>query len=438
MLNDAPFIKVEATKFTEVGYHGRDVEKIIVDLLDISIALTKKKETEKVKEKAAGIVEEKLLERLMGPTRSIVMTKKSKADTNEDDSGDEQSEKENAKSKKESSSANTTRDAESFRSMLKDGLLEDQEVDIDVPLNAGRGNDFTVNEGGGSGATFQIRVNDNREQGGRSPNQKKKLPISEARKILLEAEIEKQLQRIDITKEAIAAVEETGIVFLDEIDKICTARSSGRTTDASAEGVQRDLLPLVEGTTVSTKHGNVNTDYILFVASGAFHAVKPSDMLPELQGRLPVRVELKGLTEDDMYKILTEPVANVSLVPLLFGLDSFSCCKFKVLTFSPFHLCDNYQMLRQQIELLKTEGVELVFEEEAIREIARMAADLNKSVENIGARRLHTVLERIMEEFSFQAAEDGSDGATYTVTKEVVEGRMKDVTKKTDLARFIL
>ena len=314
MLNDAPFIKVEATKFTEVGYHGRDVEKIIVDLLDISIALTKKKETEKVKEKATSIVEEKLLERLMGPTRSKEMTKKSKADAPEDDdSGDELDEKDDAKSKKESSSANTARDAESFRSMLKDGLLEDQEIDIDVPLNAGRGNDFTVNEGGGGGATFRISLTDSGEQGVRSPTQKKKLPISEARKILLEAEIEKLLQTIDITKEAIAAVEETGIVFLDEIDKICTASSSGRTTDASAEGVQRDLLPLVEGTTVSTKHGNVNTDYILFVASGAFHAVKPSDMLPELQGRLPVRVELKGLTEDDMYKILTEPVANVSL-----------------------------------------------------------------------------------------------------------------------------
>lgn len=405
MLNDAPFIKVEATKFTEVGYHGRDVEKIIVDLLDISIALTKKRETEKVTEKAKGIVEEKLLERLMGPVQTVEVTAskpKVVADDSDtdDDNDDAKDKKDEAKPKKERSA----RDAESFRSMLKDGLLEDQEIDVDIPNLGDRGaNGIAISEGGGGKFTISM---DNESGPGKLPTRKKKLPIKEARKALLEAEIEKLLQGLDLMKKAIESVEQTGIVFLDEIDKICTASgASGRNTDASAEGVQRDLLPLVEGTTVSTKHGNVNTDYILFVASGAFHAVKPSDMLPELQGRLPVRVQLKGLTEDDLYKILTEPVAS---------------------------------MIRQQVELLKTEGVELVFEDEAIREIARMAYDLNKSVENIGARRLHTVMEKIMEEISFEAAEEGMYGKKRIVTKATVEERLKDVVKKTDLSKFIL
>jgi len=298
MLNDAPFIKVEATKYTEVGYHGRDVDKIICDLLDISLALTKKKQTEKVRGKAQEIVEEKLLEALVGPNPS-----KAK---------EEASDNENDKKNKEDSS--------SFRSMLEDGQLEDQDILIDIPtqrsssgvgVGGGGSGDLTYSERGtGTAQVFAITMDGGEPT--RSSSKKKKLTISEARKVLLENEIDKLLQEIDIRKEAIAAVEETGIVFIDEIDKICTSSSaSGRNTDASAEGVQRDLLPLVEGTTVSTKHGNVRTDYILFVASGAFHAVKPSDMLPELQGRLPVRVELKGLTEDDLYRILTEPIASV-------------------------------------------------------------------------------------------------------------------------------
>jgi len=214
------------------------------------------------------------------------------------------------------------------------------------------------------------------------------------------------LDTIDIKKEAITAVEESGIVFIDEIDKICSSKDfMSRSADASAEGVQRDLLPLVEGTTISTKYGNVNTDYILFVASGAFHAVKPSDMLPELQGRLPIRVELQGLSEDDLYKILTEPVAN---------------------------------LIKQQVELIGTEGVKLTFEEDAIREIARMGAMLNKTVENIGARRLHTVIERIMENLSFEAAELENAGKELVVNKELVEERLSEVTVKSDLSRYIL
>lgn len=302
MLNDAPFIKVEATKFTEVGYHGRDVDKIITDLMDISMQLTRKRETEKVKEKAKEIVEERILDKLTGPSRKkVYATEKSKPDAsanNKDDTGGA------------ALGGSTTESAgrDSFRQLLQDGLLEDEEIEVDVPQSGGRDISF----GETSNPNYlSMKISMDAETG-KSVTQRKKLTVAEGRKVLLETEIEKLLQTVDLKKEAITAVEETGIVFIDEIDKICTSRGSfGRNTDASAEGVQRDLLPLVEGTTISTKHGNVNTDYILFVASGAFHSVKPSDLLPELQGRLPVRVELKGLTEDDLYRILTEPVANV-------------------------------------------------------------------------------------------------------------------------------
>jgi len=245
----------------------------------------------------------------------------------------------------------------------------------------------------------------NGKKGGGAPTERKKMTIADARSVILDMELERMLENVDLKKESIEAVEESGIVFIDEIDKICSSRDfSSKSADASAEGVQRDLLPLVEGTTISTKYGNVNTDYILFIASGAFHSVKPSDMLPELQGRLPIRVELNGLTEDDLYKILTEPVAN---------------------------------LLRQQIELIGTEGVKLVFEDDAVREIARMAALLNRTVENIGARRLHTVIERIMEKLSFEAAEM-EEGTVMTVDKALVEERLSDVLVSSDLSRYIL
>jgi len=241
--------------------------------------------------------------------------------------------------------------------------------------------------------------------GGGANTEPKKMTIKEARGVIIDIELERMLENVDLKKEAVETVEESGIVFIDEIDKICSSKDfMSKSADASAEGVQRDLLPLVEGTTISTKYGNVNTDYILFIASGAFHSVKPSDMLPELQGRLPIRVELNGLTEDDLYKILTEPVAN---------------------------------LLRQQSELLATEGVKLTFEDSAIREIARMAALLNRTVENIGARRLHTVIERIMEILSFEAAEM-EDGATVVVDKALVEERLSDVMESSDLSRYIL
>ena len=281
MLNDAPFIKVEATKFTEVGYHGRDVDKIISDLMDISLHLTRKRHTEMLREKAKEKVEEKLLEIILG-TR--VGGEKSKP---------------------------AERAMESFGPMLKSGELDDEEIEVEIPVKTS--NDL-VGDNNLPIPPQIVAMLVSQGSGGKKPAiEKKKVTVAEARELLLDGEIDKLLSDVDLKKEAITAVEETGIVFIDEIDKICTSNDSfGKSADASAEGVQRDLLPLVEGTTINTKHGNVKTDYILFVASGAFHAVKPSDLLPELQGRLPVRVELKGLTEDDLYRILTEPVANVS------------------------------------------------------------------------------------------------------------------------------
>jgi ATP-dependent HslUV protease ATP-binding subunit HslU len=291
-LSDAPFLKVEATKFTEVGYHGRDVDQIVRDLMDVSMNLTKKRQMEKLRGEAKLLVEDRILDMLSGPEYS-----------------------------------GTKGQRESFRSMLQEGLLENQELEVDVPENlggpGGKDGDGTVLAFGGDSNNMNVqamtdlmkKLGGMGGRGGRGgpPTERKKMPISEAREVILEIELEKLLEKVDLKKEAVTAAEETGIVFIDEIDKICSSRDyNSKSADASAEGVQRDLLPLVEGTTISTKYGNVNTDYMLFIGSGAFHAVKPSDMLPELQGRLPIRVELNGLTEDDLYKILTVPEANVS------------------------------------------------------------------------------------------------------------------------------
>jgi ATP-dependent HslUV protease ATP-binding subunit HslU len=368
ILSDAPFLKVEATKFTEVGYHGRDVDQIIRDLVDVALILIKQKYTKEFQKTAQHLAEQRILDALTGPSADA-------------------------------------RGRESFLDLLQSGGLDDQTISVEVPVESSSSSDMTaVTE---LWSKLSNKSGSPMQQGGSSSNTKterKKLKIPEARQVLQELELGKLMNNVDIKKEAIYAVENTGIVFLDEIDKICTNARDSRSTDASAEGVQRDLLPLIEGTTISTKHGNVNTDFILFIASGAFHDVKPSSMLPELQGRLPIRVELKALTEHDLYRILTEPVAN---------------------------------LIRQQIALIKTEGVELRFDDDAIREIAKMAFELNRMVENIGARRLHTVMERIMEEFSFQAAEL-DEGSVLTVDIALVQDRLKDVAKKPDLAKYIL
>lgn len=277
-LGDAPFLKVEATKFTEVGFHGRDVDQIIRDLVEVSITMIKRTQREKLREAAKQLVEDRILILLTG--------------NHEGNQG-----------------------KEAFRELYRQGNLDDIEVDVDIPAGASNpsagtffGRNDTVID------IDEVLRGLNAQLAKKAPTDRKKMPISQAREVLLEIEIEKLMENVDVKKEAIAAVEESGIVVIDEIDKICTSSDYGYRSggDASSEGVQRDLLAVIEGTTVSTKHGNVNTDYILFVACGAFHSVKPSDLLPELQGRLPIRVELKGLNEDDLYRILTEPVTNVS------------------------------------------------------------------------------------------------------------------------------
>ncbi len=373
-LSNAPFIKVEATKFTEVGYHGRDVDSIVRDLVDVGIQQVKKLKTKELKSQAEEAVKERILDILTGPNRD-----------------------------------KTSR--ESFRTLLESGGLDEQEIEVDVPIATDKNAGVFMAGDGSANNPNVAAMNDFLSKvaggGGKKapPTERKKMTVLEAKDVILDIEIENMLENFDLKKEAITSVEQKGIVFLDEIDKICSSRDlMSKSADASAEGVQRDLLPLVEGTTISTKYGNVNTDYILFIASGAFHSVKPSDMLPELQGRLPVRVELQGLTEEDLYRILTEPVVNV---------------------------------LRQQKELIATEGVDLVFEDDAIREIARLAAELNKTIENIGARRLHTVLERIMEEISFDAAEM-DEGQQIVVDKALVQDRLSDVLVTSDLSRYIL
>jgi ATP-dependent HslUV protease ATP-binding subunit HslU len=365
-LSDAPFIKVEATKFTEVGFHGRDVDSIIRDLVDISIALTKKLKTEKLQEEVAHVVEDKILDALIG------------AHAREDS-------------------------RQSFRLLLRLGNLDEREIEVEVPPKKDQGNATGAIAFDPSGP---VPINDLIGKLGKMMNkkpEKRKMPISEARPLIEEIELDKLLDLQDVTREAVQAVEDNGIVFIDEIDKICNA-GDRHGADASAEGVQRDLLPIIEGSIISTKHGNVNTEHILFVASGAFHSCKPSDMMAELQGRLPIRVELQGLTEDDMYRILTEPVTN---------------------------------LLRQHISLLATEGVELKFEDDAIREIARVATEVNRTVENIGARRLHTVLERIVEEISYEASEYDPD-TKLVVDKAMVVDRLGDLLKKMDHSKFIL
>lgn len=362
-LSQAPFLKVEATKFTEVGFHGRDVDQIIRDLVEVSLTLTKKKQADLLQAEVEKIAEDRILEILTGPHPQ---------DTRE-----------------------------SFRQLLRDGALDERNIEIEVrPSNNG-------NDKGGiiqvdSPVSMQEVLGKFQKMVNRRPSEMKKMKIRDARPLIVEQELEKLMEQIDLKKEAITAVEESGIVFIDEIDKIC---SSGhyRGADASAEGVQRDLLPLIEGSVISTKYGNVSTDYILFVASGAFHTCKPSDLLAELQGRLPIRVELKGLTEADMYRILTEPVSN---------------------------------LIKQQTALMATEEVDLVFTDEAIREISKMAAEVNRTLENIGARRLHTIIERIMEDISFEAAD--RKGEQIVVDVDRVRERVGPLLVKSDLSKFIL
>ncbi len=364
-LAQAPFLKVEATKFTEVGYVGRDVEQIIRDLLEISIAMTRDRLFKEVKAKAELNAEERLVDALVGEQASAETRSK-------------------------------------FRRLLRAGDLDEREVEVEV-VDSGGLQLPTMDIPGMPGASMgMVNLNDILGKAFGQRTKTRRLGVAQAMEMLTGEESDKLLDQEAVTAEAIVAVEQNGIVFLDELDKI-TVRSEHIGADVSREGVQRDLLPLIEGTTVATKHGTVKTDHILFIASGAFHLAKPSDLLPELQGRLPIRVELAALTRDDFRRILTEPENS---------------------------------LVRQYKALLDTEEVTLDFTDESIDALADLAAEINSSVENIGARRLHTVMEKLLEEISFTATDRG--GETITIDAAYVQTQVADLAKDTDLSKFIL
>ena len=365
-LAGAPFIKVEATKFTEVGYVGRDVEQIIRDLVEAAIGLTREQMREDVKARAHINAEERVLEALVGKTASPA-----------------------------------TRD--SFRKKLRDGEMDDKEIEIEV-ADSGSGGMPSFEIPGMPGANIGVmNINDmlSKAMGGQR-TKVRKTTVKDSYALLINDESDKLLDQEEVVRRALSSAENDGIVFLDEIDKVA-ARSDVSSSGPSREGVQRDLLPLVEGTTVATKYGPVKTDHILFIASGAFHVAKPSDLLPELQGRLPIRVELRALEKEDFRRILTETEAS---------------------------------LIKQYIALLGTEGVTLSFTDDAIDKLAGIAVDLNATVENIGARRLQTVMERVLDDISFQAPD--RSGTEMVIDGDYVDAHVGDLAKNTDLSRFIL
>ncbi len=364
-LANAPFLKVEATKFTEVGYVGRDVEQIVRDLVEVGIGLVRETKRKEVQAKAHLSAEERVLDALVGKTASPA-----------------------------------TR--ESFRKKLRDGEMDDKEIDIEVSAGNPQGLPMMDIPGMPGGQIGIANLNDmlGKMMGGRT--KQRRTTVKEAYEPLVQEEADKLVDQDNLVQEAIHLVENNGIVFLDEIDKIC-AREGARGGEVSREGVQRDLLPLIEGTTVATKHGPVKSDHILFIASGAFHVAKPSDLLPELQGRLPIRVELKPLTREDLRSILTETEASLT---------------------------------RQSIAMMQTEGVDLVLTDDAIDAIADLAVEVNASVENIGARRLQTIIERVLDDISFTATDRA--GETVTIDGAYVRKTVGDLAKNADLSRFIL
>jgi len=364
-LAQAPFIKVEATKFTEVGYVGRDVEQIIRDLVESAIHMTREKQRKSVEAKAELQAEERVVDALVG----------------------------------ESASKETR---ERFRIMLRAGELDDREIEVEVSDGGGGGMPTFDIPGMPSAQMGMVNLGDMLGKAFGQPTKKRKMTVAESHAVLLADESDKLLDEESVQRDAISAVENNGIVFLDEVDKI-TARSERMGADVSREGVQRDLLPLIEGTTVATKHGPVKTDHILFIASGAFHVAKPSDMLPELQGRLPIRVALNALTREDFVRILTEPEAS---------------------------------LIKQYKALIGVEEVTIDFTDDAVEAIADLAAEINQGVENIGARRLHTVMEKLMEDISFTASE--RSGESLTVDAEMVRSTVAELAENADVRKFIL
>ncbi len=370
-LAHAPFIKVEATKFTEVGYVGRDVESIIRDLVDAAIQMTREEEVEKVRHRAEDAAEERILDALLPRPRSVGF---------------------------EPAAPEESATRQKFRKMLREGQLDDREVEIEFSA-APLGIDIMTPPGMEEMASQLQGLFQNL---GAGRTKRRKLTVREAFKLLVDEEAHKMINEEDLKARAIANVEQNGIVFLDEIDKV-VRRGEYAGADVSREGVQRDLLPLVEGCTVTTKYGMVRTDHILFIASGAFHLSKPSDLIPELQGRLPIRVELDALSTADFIRILTEPDASLT---------------------------------EQYTALMATEGVQLRFTADGVERIAQVAFEVNERTENIGARRLHTVMERLLEEISFSAPD--RDGQTLVVDAAYVDAQLQELARDEDLSRYIL
>jgi ATP-dependent HslUV protease ATP-binding subunit HslU len=386
-LAQSPFLKVEASKFTEIGYVGRDVESMIRDLVELAINMVKKEERNEVEKKAHKMAEEKLLDLLL-PSMPVPS---GRPRTDIGDGG--------------SAVSDSTRETEStrdrFRKMLREGKLDDREVEMEVTQAPSMP---TIEVFSNTGMD-EIESNLRDAFGKIFPRKgrMRKLKVPEAYKILQSEAVEDLIDMDKVTRKAVLKTEQSGIIFLDEIDKIASRQGGGHGPEVSREGVQRDLLPIVEGATVATKYGMVKTDHILFIASGAFHLCKPSDLVPELQGRFPIRVELNALGQEEFFRILSEP---------------------------------ENALLKQYVALMKTEGMDLVFAADAVHEMARLAADVNQKTEDIGARRLHTILEKVLEELSFQAPNIGDK--TVTITADYVRKQLADIAQDEDLSRFIL
>jgi ATP-dependent HslUV protease ATP-binding subunit HslU len=370
-LANAPFVKVEATKFTEVGYVGKDVESIIRDLVETAVKQVREQEIKKVEQRAMDSAEERILDVLLPPARST----------------DGQSEQ-------------TSSTRQIFRKKLREGALNDKEIEIELSQTAA-GVEIMAPPGM---EEMTSQLQNMFSSMGKGKTVTRKLTVAEALKNLKEEEAAKLINEEEIKAAAVSTAEQNGIVFLDEIDKVCR-RGEASGADVSREGVQRDLLPLIEGSTVSTKYGMIKTDHILFIASGAFHLAKPSDLIPELQGRLPIRVELNSLKINDFERILTEPKASLT---------------------------------KQYCELMATEGVQINFTEDGVRRIAEIAFDVNEGTENIGARRLHTIMERLLEEISYEASELGAKKETFSIDKAFVDKQLGELAANEDLTRFIL